>query len=183
MNISFGSSELEFHWEEPARSARTNLHHRQYTHPQFRRKRPEPIPFAIGWRFVFDFVGTIGPIAARRLKKLVFAIVEVIRLFVRGGFSSLCRYSLCIGGMCPKCAHYHAERCRAGVGKRYGWKDHPRSAFTGLGEPASEGAGYCNRGDYQENGHKHSNRVAGAIKTSAGNRGDVCHQGASGAGR
>jgi hypothetical protein len=58
-----------------------------------------------------------------------------------------------------------------------------RSSVASVGEPASEGAGYRNRGDHQENGHKHSNRVAGAIKTSAGNVGDFCHQGASGAGQ
>ena len=96
MNISFGSSELEFHWEEPARSTRANLNHPQYTQSQFRRKRPEPITFAIGWRFVFDFVGTIGPIAARRLKKLVFAIVDM------GSFAYSCEVDLaaCVGTAC-----------------------------------------------------------------------------------
>jgi hypothetical protein len=96
MNISFGSSELEFHWEEPARSTRANLNHPQYTQSQFRRKRPEPITFAIGWRFVFDFVGTIGPIAARRLKKLVFAIVDM------GSFAHSCEVGLaaCVGTAC-----------------------------------------------------------------------------------
>jgi hypothetical protein len=47
-----------------------------------------------------------------------------------------------------------------------------------MSEPASEGAGYCNRGDHQEDGHKHSNRVAGAIKTSAGDFGDICDKAA-----
>ena len=55
------------------------------------------------------------------------------------------------------------------------------NGYAGLGEPASEGAGYCNRGDHQEDGHQHRNRIAGTIKTSAGNIGDVCHQGATGA--
>ena len=47
--------------------------------------------------------------------------------------------------------------------------------LAGLGEPAPEGAGYRDGGDHQEDGHKHRNhrnRLAGAIKTSAGNDGD-----------
>jgi len=35
------------------------------------------------------------------------------------------------------------------------WEYHPRSAFTCLGEPASEGAGYRDDRDHQEDGHKH----------------------------
>jgi hypothetical protein len=52
-----------------------------------------------------------------------------------------------------------SKSARAGVGKRRRRQYHPRTSAVGLGEPASEGAGYCNRGDHQENGHKHSNRV------------------------
>jgi hypothetical protein len=46
-----------------------------------------------------------------------------------------------------------------------------------------EGAGYCYSGDHQEDGFEDLDQVAGTIKTSAGDFGDFCHQGASGAGR
>src|SRR5208282_155111 len=79
------------------------------------------------------------------------------------------------------CHWRNFEKCSGWSRLKIELEYHPRSAIASLGEPASEGAGYCNRGDHQENGHKHSNRVAGAIKTSARYDGDFCHHGASGA--
>jgi hypothetical protein len=67
-----------------------------------------------------------------------------------------------------------SKSARAGVGKRYGWKDHPRSAFTGLGELSPESFGYCRRRNQQEDGFKRCDRVVGAIKTSTRNNGDFC---------
>jgi hypothetical protein len=36
-------------------------------------------------------------------------------------------------------------------------------------EFSAKSVGYCDRGDHQEDGHQHRNRVASASKTSAGN--------------
>ena len=56
-----------------------------------------------------------------------------------------------------------------------------RSPSARVGELSPEGVGYCDSGNQSEDGLKHFDRIAGAIKTSAGNAGDFCHQGASGA--
>jgi hypothetical protein len=47
-----------------------------------------------------------------------------------------------------------------------------QAPFASLGEFSAKSVGYCDRGDHQEDGHKHRNRVACAIKISAGNVGD-----------
>jgi hypothetical protein len=51
-------------------------------------------------------------------------------------------------------------------------KYHPGGSVAGLGEFSAKSVGYCDCGDHQEDGHQHRNRVACAIKTSAGNVGD-----------
>jgi hypothetical protein len=68
-------------------------------------------------------------------------------------------------GAAPKIA-------RAGIGERCRRKDHPGGSIASLSEFSAKSIGYCDRGDHQEDGHKHRNRVACAIKISRGNVGD-----------
>jgi hypothetical protein len=50
-----------------------------------------------------------------------------------------------------------------------------------VGELSPESIGYRHRGDQSEDGLECCDPITGAIKTSTGNVGDFCHQGASGA--
>ena len=72
-------------------------------------------------------------------------------------------------GAAPKIA-------RAGISARCRRKYHPGGSVAGLGEFSAKSVGYCDRGDHQEDGHKHRNRVACAIKISAGHVGDFFDQ-------
>ena len=64
----------------------------------------------------------------------------------------------------------------ARVGKGFRRKRHPRGPASGLGELSPESIGYRDRGDNQEDGHKHRNRVTGTIKTSAGDDVAICYR-------
>jgi hypothetical protein len=59
-----------------------------------------------------------------------------------------------------------------GLGARCRRKDHPEGSVASLGEFSAKSVEYCDHGDHQEDGHMHRNRVACAIKASAGNVGD-----------